>query len=76
MSGDFFMLFFAASVIFWLWSWVDCLKSEYKNPSDKTVWFLVVLFLNLFGAILYVLIAKEKQVKKGERQEIPDKAKD
>ena len=69
MSGEFFTLFFLASIVFWIWSLVDCLRAEYQNPSDKTVWFLVVLFLNLFGAVLYVLIAKNKQVKKTKKQQ-------
>ena len=69
MSGEFFALFLLATVVFWIWSLVDCLRAEYQNPSDKTVWFLVILFLNLFGAILYVLIAKNKQIKKEQKQQ-------
>ena len=68
-AAIFILLIASVSVIFWIWSLVDCLKSEWKKPNDKTVWLLVILFLNLLGSLLYFLIAKDKQVKKGESVE-------
>lgn len=71
-AGFVWLLFFLlalAGLVFWIWSLVDCLKAEWKNSSDKTVWLLVILFLSLFGSMLYVLIGKDKQVKKGETSE-------
>ncbi len=63
-------LLFILPIVFWIWSLVDCLKSEWKNPSDRIVWFLVILFLNLFGSLLYVLIAPSKKVKKGGNAQV------
>ena len=40
---------------------IDILKSEFQGNS-KLIWLLVVLFLNLFGAILYFLIGKEQKI--------------
>lgn len=44
---------------FWVWMLVDCLANQ---REDKLVWFLVLFFLNLPGAILYYLLARKKRV--------------
>jgi uncharacterized BrkB/YihY/UPF0761 family membrane protein len=41
---------------------VEILKSKF-NGNDKIVWVLVVLFLNLIGAILYFAIGRNQRVK-------------
>jgi formate hydrogenlyase subunit 3/multisubunit Na+/H+ antiporter MnhD subunit len=53
------------SIVFWVWMLIDCL--ERKNFEDKLVWVLVLLFLNVFGAILYYFLVK-KEVKKRKRK--------
>ena len=40
---------------------IDILKSEFKG-NNKIVWVLVVLFLNLFGAILYFTIGRKQKL--------------
>lgn len=50
-------LLLVAATCFWLWMLIDCLKS---HRSDKLVWVLVILFGNLFGAILYLFLARNK----------------
>ena len=42
---------------------IDILKSEFRGKS-KLIWLLVVLFMNLFGAILYFLIGHEQKMQK------------
>ena len=42
---------------------IDILKNEFKGRY-KIFWLLVVLFMNLFGAILYFLIGKEQKTTK------------
>lgn len=49
----------------WIWAIVDCLKSRRSN-SEKIVWLLVILLLNVLGAIIY-LVLKGSTVK-GEGQ--------
>lgn len=41
---------------------VDILKSKFKG-NDKIVWVLVVLFLNLIGAIIYFAIGRNQKIK-------------
>jgi uncharacterized membrane protein YphA (DoxX/SURF4 family) len=47
--------------VFWLWMLIDLLKR--KKFEDKLVWVLVLVFLNLIGAILYYFLAKAKEKK-------------
>ena len=39
---------------------IDILKSKFSG-NDKIVWILVVLFLNLLGAILYFAIGRKQK---------------
>ncbi len=41
---------------------IDVLKSKF-NGNDKLVWVLVLLFLNVVGAILYVAIGRKQKLK-------------
>ena len=42
-------------VLLTIFALVDVLKKEFSG-QNKIVWLLVVLFTNIFGAILYILI--------------------
>lgn len=50
-----------SGIIFTIMALIDILKSEFKG-DNKIVWVLVVLFLNLFGALLYFAIGKKQKV--------------
>ncbi len=47
-------------IITTIFALIDILKSKF-NGNDKIVWVLVVLFFNLFGAILYFTIGKKQK---------------
>ena len=42
---------------------VDIVRSNFRNDSDKLIWILVVLFLNILGAILYFAIGNHQKVR-------------
>lgn len=44
---------------------VDILKSEFTG-NNKIVWLLMVLFTNIFGAVLFFLIGREQKLKINE----------
>jgi hypothetical protein len=48
-----------ALTLFWVWMLIDCLAEQ---KEDKLVWFLVIFFLNLLGAVLYYLLARKKRL--------------
>ena len=43
--------------IFWVWMLVDVLTSNMES-TDKILWFLVVFFLHLIGAIIYYVVKR------------------
>ena len=49
-----------SGIILTIMALIDILKSEFKG-NNKIVWVLVVLFLNLFGAILYFTIGRNQK---------------
>ena len=46
-----------AATIFWLWALVDVLTSH-KDANEKILWFLVVFFLHVIGAIIYLVVGR------------------
>jgi len=58
---EFLSIIYFGMLIFWIWALVDVLKSEFKG-GNKIVWLLAILFLNIFGAILYVIIGRKHKV--------------
>ena len=58
-------------VIFWviavglglalfLWALIDVIRRDFPNPSDKTLWIVLVLVLGWIGPILYLIIGRKK----------------
>ncbi|MFW6230926.1 MAG: PspC domain-containing protein, partial [Nanoarchaeota archaeon] len=42
---------------FWVWALVDCLKSN-RESGEKLVWALVIIFLNVLGALIYTIVGR------------------
>jgi len=61
LAMDYNILAFSG-IIFTIIALIDILKSEFSG-NNKIVWTLVVLFLNLFGALLYFAIGRNQKVK-------------
>ena len=43
--------------IFWLWMLIDVLTSN-MEPMEKLLWFFVIFFLHLLGAIIYYVVKR------------------
>jgi hypothetical protein len=43
--------------IFWIWMLIDCLSSS-RPTGEKVLWFLVIFFLNLLGALIYYFLGR------------------
>jgi hypothetical protein len=43
--------------IFWLWMLIDALVNE-PTTNDKMLWFLVIFFLHIIGAIIYFVVRR------------------
>lgn len=55
-AGIFGLLFLA----FWIWMLVDCAVHEPSEGNDKIVWILIIVFLGVLGAFVY-LVARRPQ---------------
>lgn len=51
--------------IFWTWTIVDILKSDFHR-NDKMVWFMAVVFLQALGMIAYLFHGKDQKIKPTE----------
>lgn len=51
--------------IFWTWTIVDILKSDF-HKNDKMVWFMAVVFLQALGMIAYLFHGKDQKIKPTE----------
>jgi hypothetical protein len=47
--------------VFWLWMLVDCILNKSLKGTPKVLWFLLILFTHIIGAILYALIGRSKK---------------
>ena len=43
--------------IFWIWMLIDVLTSS-MDTGEKVLWFLVIFFLHLLGAIIYYFVKR------------------
>ncbi len=47
-----------AMIVFWIWAIIDCIKSD-STAEYKLLWLIIIIFLNIIGAILYLLFSKQ-----------------
>jgi len=49
-------------LIFWVWMLIDCIQRDFEG-SGKTIWLLVIVLLNVLGAVAYFIIGKNTGTK-------------
>ncbi len=62
--GAFFVVILVlgiAATVFWLWMLIDALVNE-PTTNDKILWFLVIFFLHIIGAIIYFVVRRPSRV--------------
>lgn len=42
----------------WLAALIDVIRSNFRNPSNKTMWILLLIFLAPLGTVLYPFMAR------------------
>ena len=47
---------------FWLWMLVDCALNEPTVGTDKLIWVLIILFAQVLGATLYLLVRRPQRL--------------
>lgn len=53
-------LFALGAFVFWLWMLIHAIQNRGLTDSERIVWVLVIIFLNLLGALLYLIVGKPK----------------
>jgi hypothetical protein len=46
----------------WIWAILDCALNEPSEGTDKIVWILIILFANIIGALLYLLVRRPRRI--------------
>ena len=41
---------------------VDIIRSDFRGQNDKLIWVIVVLFLNIIGALLYIFKGRNQRI--------------
>lgn len=54
-------------VVFWIWMLSDLIHKKFKTRTLMLEWFFIVVFIPLFGPLLYYYAIKKKEVLKNLR---------
>lgn len=41
---------------------IDVIRSNFQGTNDKLIWVIVILFLNIIGAVLYWTIGRTQRI--------------
>ncbi|WP_373396257.1 PLD nuclease N-terminal domain-containing protein [Algoriphagus halophilus] len=58
----FFMIFGLIYTILWIYCLVDIIRSEYKDANMKLIWLIIILFAQVIGPIIYLLLGKSTKI--------------
>jgi hypothetical protein len=58
MFGIFLLVLGLLGLLFWIWMLIDCALNETTENQQKLIWILVIIFVNLLGAIIYFFVRK------------------
>lgn len=56
----FWVLFVGVGGIIWIWAIIDVIRRQFTNPSDKTLWVVIVILLGWIGGIVYLIAGRKK----------------
>jgi hypothetical protein len=56
-----FVAFIVLTTGFWIWMLRDCRYNTYLNRGQKFLWFLLIFFTYLLGAIAYYFIERPRE---------------
>jgi hypothetical protein len=56
------MILAILATVFWLWMLIDALVNE-PTANDKILWFLVIFFLHIIGALIYFIVRRPESVR-------------
>ncbi len=54
---------FLVGQVFWIWMIYDCATYEPSEGNDKIAWLLVIIFTNIFGALIYFFARRPERIR-------------
>lgn len=45
------------------WPFIDCLFGRFRSYLLKGIWMVVILFIPIFGGILYFIVGRKQKIK-------------
>jgi hypothetical protein len=61
LGGSFILILSVISFIYlilMIYSLVDVIRSEFKDPNMKLIWIIIILFAQLIGTLVYLILGK------------------
>ena len=61
LGGRFLLIAGALSAIYFIlmiYCIVDVIRSEFKDPNMKLIWVIIILFAQLIGTLVYLILGK------------------
>ena len=55
-------IIFLGPIILWLISLIDVLQADFKDTITKLIWVLVIIFVPVIGALLYLVIGRKQKI--------------
>jgi hypothetical protein len=65
------ILVFLTLFVAWLYVIVDILRSEFKNNTDKMIWFIFIMFMPPLAVPLYFIIGRKQKIDSKNNSESP-----
>jgi cytochrome c oxidase assembly factor CtaG len=59
MIGLIACLISISCLVFWISMLAHCLRNQQLEGTEKLIWVLVLIFLNLLGAVLYFALVRD-----------------
>lgn len=56
------MLFSVATVVFWVWTLIDCVMNKRLTDAQKVIWALVIIFVGVIGSLIYFFAGRSPKV--------------
>ena len=50
------------AMVFWVSMLIDCAVEEPSKGNDKVVWTIIIVFTQLIGATIYLLVRRPKRM--------------
>lgn len=62
MGGGTILIFGLLYLVLWLYCLIDILRSNFKDPNMKLIWILIILFAQVLGPIIYLILGRNSKL--------------